>query len=135
MPGLARKSGWNAVRTEPFDSRCLTLVVQSVDTVELQKVHLYSRAARRQTGAGAGPLPAQAHISGQRWRPRPKTGRARADLDDADQPTQTAGARCRRRRCPRPHQGPACSLLVHTHCPDVCTALAMQQCVQRRLRP
>ena len=28
-------------------SRCLTLVVQSVGTVELQKVHLNSRAARR----------------------------------------------------------------------------------------
>ena len=28
-------------------SRCLTLVVESVGTVELRKVHLYSRAARR----------------------------------------------------------------------------------------
>ena len=28
-------------------SRCITVIVQSVGTVELQKVHLYSRAARR----------------------------------------------------------------------------------------
>ena len=28
-------------------SRCITVIVQSVGTVKLQKVHLYSRAARR----------------------------------------------------------------------------------------
>ena len=86
-------------------SRCITVIVQSVGTVELRKVHLYSRAARRlqRAGAGAGPRLARAHISGRRWRLHPKTGRARAGPRGADQPAQTAGARCWHRPCPRPH--------------------------------
>ena len=47
MPGLAPKSGWNAIRTEPFDFLLHYSNCASVGTVELQKVHLYSRAALR----------------------------------------------------------------------------------------
>ena len=45
MPGLAQKSGWNAIRTEPFDFLLHYSNCASVGTVVLQKVHLYSRAA------------------------------------------------------------------------------------------
>ena len=47
MPGLAPKSGWNEMRPRlsHLISCCITVIVQSVGTVELQKVHLYSRAA------------------------------------------------------------------------------------------
>ena len=44
MPYLARKSGGNAARQSHLISRCIKVIVQSVATVELQKVHLYSRA-------------------------------------------------------------------------------------------
>ena len=110
-------------------SRCLTLVVQSVGTVELQKVHLYSRAVLRlQPGqvlaqASARGRCTSAPGAGARARRR-EPRRACAGLRGADQPAQTAGARCRRRPCPRPHPGPACSRLVHAHCPHVCSALA-----------
>ena len=33
MPVLARKSGWNAARTEPFDSCSITVTLQSLGTV------------------------------------------------------------------------------------------------------
>ena len=117
-------------------SCCITLtVIVSVGTVELQKVHLYSRAAssarRLQPGQVLAPARAQrGRTSGQalerRWSPRLKTGpwRAHAGWRGADQPAQTACARCRRRPCPRPHPGQAYSLLVHAHCPHVCNALA-----------
>ena len=110
-------------------SRCLTLVVQSVGTVELQKVHLYSRAARRlQPGQVLAPARARgrrtsAPGAGARARRRAR-GRARAGRRGADQLAQTARAGCRRKPCPRPHPGQACSRLVHAHCPHVCIALA-----------
>ena len=102
-------------------SRCITVIVQTVGTVELQKLHLYSRAAT-QAGAGAGPRPARAHRG---WHPCQKTGRARSGLRGADQPAQTACTSCRHRPCPSPHPGPACSLLVHAHCPHVCRLRAL----------
>ena len=61
MPGLARKSGWNAIRTEPFDfllhySNCAvcrysgatkgTFIQQGCSAFATQE-HLYSRAAQR----------------------------------------------------------------------------------------
>ena len=123
---MARKSGWNAVRTEPFDfslhySNC-AVCRYSVATKGTFLQQGGSASATR-AGAGAGPRPVRAHISVRRGCQRPKMGRARAGQRGADQPAQTAGARCRRRPCPRPHPGQACSLLVHAHCPHVCNAL------------
>ena len=112
-------------------SCCITVMVQSVGTVELQKVHLYSRAALHlepgQVLAQASALQrrqALAHISCLYGRLCLKTGRVRASRRGADQPAQTACASCLLRPCPRPHPGPSCSLLVHAHCPHVCNALA-----------
>ena len=127
MPGLARKSGWNAVRTEPFDfslhySNCAVCRYSGATKGAFIQQGCSESATR--AGAGAGPRPARAHISGLRWRPRPKMGRARAGPRGADQPAQTAGARCRGRPCPCPHPGPACRRLIHAHCPHVCNALA-----------
>jgi len=129
MPGLARKSGWNAVRTEPFDfslpyTSCA--VCRYSGATKGTFIQQGGSASATRAGAGAGPHPGQARISARRGRPRPKTGRARAGRRGADQPAQTARARarCRRRPCPRPHPGQACSRLVHAHCPHVCIALA-----------
>ena len=143
MPGLARKSGWNAVRTEPFDfslpyTSCA--VCRYSGATKGTFIQQGGSASATRAGAGAGPRPGQAHISARRGRPRPKTGRARAGRRGADQPAQTAGARCRRRPCPRPHPGPACSLLVHAHCSHVCSASPSADdprvhAVQRHWRP
>ena len=129
MPGLARKLGWNAARTEPFDfslhySNCAVCWYSKATKGTVTFIQQGGLASATRAGAGSCPRPSRAHISSLRGRLHPKTGRARAGQRGADQPAQTAGARCRRRPCPRPHLGPACWWLVHAHCPLVCNALA-----------
>ena len=143
MPGLARKSGWNAVRTEPFDfslpyTSCA--VCRYSGATKGTFIQQGGSASATRAGAGAGPRPGQAHISARRGRPRPKTGRARAGRRGADPPAQTARARCRRRPCPAHIQvkPAACSFTPTARMcvsPSPASMIPIQQCVQRRLRP
>ena len=112
-------------------SCCITVIVLSVGTVELQNIYIQQGGLGSATlaGAGAGQCLALAHISGLRWRQRQKMGRARAGWPGADRPVQTACTSCRGRPCPNPHPGPACSLLVHKHCPHVPSTLGPQTAV------
>ena len=63
MPGLARKSGWNAVRTEPFDfslpyTSCA--VCRYSGATKGTFIQQGGSASATRAGAGAGPRPGQA---------------------------------------------------------------------------
>ena len=106
-------------------SCCITVIVLSAGTVELQNICIQQGGLASATlvGAEAGQCLARAHISGRRWRQGQKMGRASAGLPGADRPVQTACTTRMGRPCPHPHPGPACSLLVHKHYPHVPTTL------------
>ena len=120
-------------------SRCVTVIVQSVGTVELQKVHLFSRADwSLQPGQvlAPAPRPGRAHISLAVAEARARARRRESSrwpawfwLASAD-----SRARCRCRPCHRPHPAPACTALMCV-APAPVPTISIQQCVQRRSRP
>ena len=125
MQGLARNSGWNAARTEPFDfslrySNCP--VCRYSGAIKGSFIQQGGSAFATRAGAGAGPRPGRAHISCQGARQRPKTGRACAGLRGSGQPAQTAAPAAGAGLAPAHIH--ACSRLVHAHCPHVCSARA-----------
>ena len=109
--------------------RCVTAIVQSVGSVEVHKVHLFSREDQR---LQPGQVLAPASAPGGRASAWQRQGRASAPEDGASSRwpawlwpvSADSRARCRCRPCPRPHPGPACTQLVHAHCPHVCSARA-----------
>ena len=124
-------------------SRYVTVFVQSIGTVELQQVYLFSRADRRLQPGQVLRRPARGAGTHQ-----PGSGRGAPAPEDGESSRWPAWfwpasadsrARCRRRPCPHPHPGPACNRLVHAHCmcvePAPVPTIPMQQCVQRRSRP
>ena len=127
MQGLARNSGWNAARTEPFDfslrySNCP--VCRYSGAIKGSFIQQGGSAFATRAGAGAGPRPGRAHISCQGARQRPKTGRACAGLRGSGQPAQTAATAACAGLAPAHIQVPPASRLVHAHCPYVCSASA-----------
>ena len=147
MPGLARNSGWNAARTEPFDfllhySNCPVCKYSGATKGSFIQQGCLVSATR--AGAGAGPRQGQAHIRGRGARPPPDGWESSRWLAWFWQGSADSHTRCWRSPYPRPRPGPSCSLLVHTHCPHVCSTLCRPRqrrrspcssCVQRHLRP
>ena len=133
MPGLARKLGWNAARMEPFDFLlrysncpvCRYWSYQSVGTVEL--TFIYSAGLLGVFNPGRcwrRPAPWAGAQQRQGRAPAPEDGESSRWLAWFWPASADSRARCRRSPCPKPHAGPTCSRLVHTHCPHVCSASA-----------
>ena len=133
MPVLARKSGWNAARTEPIDSCSITVTLQSLGTVcwatKGSSIQQGSPASATRAGAGAGTRLVLEHISSQGGRP-PEDSYSSLWPALCQQ-----GCACSR----RPLQAPAralrlppayiqvplaASAVVHAHCPHACGTLA-----------
>ena len=126
-------------------SRCLTLVVQSVGTVELQKVHLYSRAARRlQPGQVLAPARARgrrtsAPGAGARARRRGELALVGVVLTSQRRPPAPAPAAVAGLAPAHIQVKPAAGSFTPTALmcvsPSPASMIPIQQCVQRRLRP
>ena len=118
MPGSARKSGWNADRTEPFDFS----VHYSISAFCMTSALSYKRLILHKGFSASA-------IGARRGRQHSKTARAHAGLRGAERPAPAAGARwpgrCRGRPCARTSRsgGPA-SALVHAYCTHACSASA-----------
>ena len=106
MPGSARKSGWNADRTEPFDFS----VHYSISAFCMTSALSYKRLILHKGFSASA-------IGARRGRQHSKTARAHAGLRGAERPAPAAGARwpgrCRGRPCARTSRsgGPASALV------------------------
>ena len=124
-------------------SRCITVIVQSVGTVELQKVHLYSRAARHlQPGQVLAPARARGRRTsvpgaGARARRRGELALACVVLTSQHrQPAPAAGAGLAPAHIQvQPAGGSFTPTALLCVTPSPAPMISMQQCVQRCLRP